>query len=132
MDLHCKVLRKIVLDGRNDSLDEFQENNQVHMDAQLTTAFLHGLDDLLHDFRVPGMRMSSDWLMELTESYIERQLLARMNGRHIGTRKMWMRLHRDGLFRVILADILVHLLDGQWFAVLWSNEKKNGWLLNPG
>jgi hypothetical protein len=49
---HGKVLREVILYGRDNRLDELKEYDEVHMHAQLSPSFQHGLYDLLHHFRM--------------------------------------------------------------------------------
>ena len=39
LTLQSKVLREVVLDGRDDGLDKLEEDNEVHMYAKLTPTF---------------------------------------------------------------------------------------------
>lgn len=50
--IHIKILRKVVLDGRYDGLDEFQEENEVHVHVQILAALLHDRDEPFHDVGV--------------------------------------------------------------------------------
>lgn len=50
---NVEILGEIVFDRRYHRLDEFQEDDQIHVNSQFAAAFLHSLDDLLHNVCVP-------------------------------------------------------------------------------
>lgn len=113
---NVKVLRKIVLDRRYDGLDELQKDDEIHVHAQLAAPFLHRLDDFLHNVRVSTIKKGETVTSNVkTNGYIDAlkgnvHSLARMHRRHVGSGQMRMRFHGDRFLRMILADVIVHLL----------------------
>ena len=57
--LHGEVTRIIVFYGGNDGLDELEEDHEVHVHTQLSTALCHSLYDLLHHISVSANKQTN-------------------------------------------------------------------------